>query len=150
MATQYRSWRLQQLQATSGERHLIVPRLVAGVPLFGIGLIHVFDPGAPMQPLVEAAGFPAPEILSPLAVAFELAAGAMLLIGLLARLGALLAIPVMVGAVYVHLAIGVWPNGASNEPPIVLPIVVVACAAYVVWRGPGRWSLDRRFLESAR
>jgi putative oxidoreductase len=144
MATQIRTWRLHDLQEAGAERHLIVARAVAGLPLLVIGLAHVFDEGARMTPLVEAAGFPAATLLSPVAVALELIAGALLLAGLYARLGAALAIPVMLGAVYAHIAIDVWPNGADQEPPIVLPLLVIACAAYVIWRGAGRWSLDRR------
>lgn len=77
-------------------------------------------------------------------VATEIVAGALLLLGLCARVAALVAIPTMLGAVYAHLAIGVWPNGPEREPPMALPIAVMVCAAYVVWRGAGRWSLDHR------
>jgi uncharacterized membrane protein YphA (DoxX/SURF4 family) len=54
----------------------------------------------------------------------------------------LLAIPVMLGAIYAHLAIETWPNGAENEPPMMLPMAIIAGAGYVFWRGAGRWSLD--------
>ena len=131
-----------ELQVTGGERHIIVPRLAAGLPLLAIGLAHVFDASAPMRPLVEAAGIPAATVLSPTAVAVEILAGTLLLVGLYARLGALLAIPTMAVAVYTHLAIDAWPNG--EEPPIALPVVVLACAGYVLWRGAGAWSLDRK------
>lgn len=130
--------------ATPAHRRLLVARLVAGLPLLGIGLAHVFAAEAPMRPLVEAAGFPLPALLSPLAVAAEIVAGVVLLAGRWIRVGALLAVPVMLGAVYAHVAIGVWPNGADREPPLVLPVTVMVAAAYVLWRGAGRWSLDRR------
>ncbi len=130
------------LRQTQPNRHLLVPRLVAGLPLFGIGLIHIIDPELRMDPLVEAAGLPLVSVLAPLAVAIEVVAGAMLLAGLFARIGALLAIPTMLVAIYAHLTIDVWPNGADNEPPILLPIVVAVCAAYILWRGAGRWSID--------
>jgi len=51
----------------------------------------------------------------------------------------------MLGAIYAHLVIDVWPNGPENEPPLALPIAVLLGAAYVAWRGPGRWSFDRRY-----
>lgn len=132
------------LRATGRHRHLLLVRLVAGLPLLAIGLAHVFVPDAPMRPLVEAAGFPLPTVLAPLGVAAEIAAGAMLLLGYWVRIGGLVAIPTMLGAIYAHLVIDVWPNGAENEPPLALPIAVLACAAYVVWRGAGRWSIDQR------
>jgi uncharacterized membrane protein YphA (DoxX/SURF4 family) len=65
------------------------------------------------------------------------------LLGLYARLGALLALPAMAVAVYAHLAIDTWPNSAG-EPPILLPILVFACASYVLLRGAGAWSVDSR------
>jgi len=150
MATRSAPWTAQGLQATGDERHLILPRLAGGLPLVGIGLAHVFDPGAPMTPLVEAAGLPAAELLSPLAVAAEILAGVLLLCGLYARLAAALAILTMIVAVYAHIVIDVWPNGPQNEPPIVLPLTVLVCAAYVLWRGAGRWSLDNLASSSGK
>jgi uncharacterized membrane protein YphA (DoxX/SURF4 family) len=135
---------VRRLRQTGAHRHMVVPRVVAGVPLLGIGIIHVIDPSLRMDPLVEAAGFPLVTVLSPIAVALEIIAGLSLLLGFWARLGGVLAVPVMLGAVYAHLAIDVWPNGAENEPPLALPLVVALCAAYVAWRGAGRWSLDAR------
>ena len=96
-----------------------------------------------MRPLVEAAGLPFVSLLAPLAVAIEIVAGVSLLAGVWARLGALLAIPTMAVAAYSHLAIDVWPN-AGGEPPLALPLAVLACAVYVLWRGAGRWSVDAR------
>jgi uncharacterized membrane protein YphA (DoxX/SURF4 family) len=134
----------QDLRTTAAHRHILVLRVLAGAPLLGIGLAHVLSPEAPMRPLVEAAGFPLAGLVSPVGVAVEIAAGLGLLLGLWARVAALLAIPVMLGAVYAHLVIDVWTNGAANEPPLALPIAVLVAAAYILWRGPGRWSLDRR------
>ena len=138
----------EDIQATGGERHIILPRLVAGLPLLAIGLAHVFDDTAPMRPLVEAAGLPAAALLSPLAVAIEIVAGALLLLGLYARLGGLLTVPTMLVAIYAHLAIDVWPNAGHEEPPLALPIVVLAAAVYVLLRGAGAWSLDRWFTKA--
>lgn len=131
------------LRTTGAQRHLLVARVVAGVPLLAIGFAHVIVPDAPMRPLVEAAGFPLPGVVAALGVAAEIVAGASLLLGYWARIGAVLAIPVMLGAVYTHLVLDVWPNEAQDEPPLALPILVMLAAAYVARRGAGRWSLDR-------
>lgn len=134
--------------ATGRYRHMVIPRVVAGVPLLGVGLIHAVDPAFGMRPLVEAAGLPFPAVLSPIAVAIEITAGAALLLGTWARIAGLLGALTMVVATYAHLAIDVWPNGAENEPPILLPLLIAAAAVYVAWRGAGRWSIDR--LRAAR
>ena len=137
----------RNLRATSAGRHVIVPRVIAAVPLLGIGLIHVFAEGLGMRPLVEAAGLPAPALLAPLAVAVEIVAGLSLLLGAWARLGAALALVTMAVAVYAHIVIEAWPN-AEGEPHLALPLVVMACAAYVLWRGAGRWNVDARRTPS--
>ncbi len=133
-----------RIRATGPHRRLLLARIVAGVPLLGLGLAHVVVPEAPMGPLVEAAGIPFAGMVAPVGVALEIVAGLSLLLGLWARIGGLLAIPIMLGAIYAHLVIDVWPNGPENEPPLALPIAVLLCTAYVVWRGPGPWSFDRR------
>ncbi len=62
------------LRATGAQRHTVVVRLVAGVPLLGIGMLHVVDPTTPMPPR-RAAGIPFAGLLSPVAVAVEIVAG---------------------------------------------------------------------------
>lgn len=133
---------IEAARVTGPARHLVIPRVVAGAPLLIIGLAHVFEDSAPMQPLVEAAGMPAPALLAPIAVAAEIAAGVALLLGAFARAGAVLAVVTMLAALYAHAAIDVWPNGAEDEPPLALPVIVLVCAAYVLWHGAGRWSVD--------
>ncbi|WP_203336757.1 DoxX family protein [Nocardioides limicola] len=133
-----------RLRQTGSHRLTVVARLVAGVPLLGIGIAHVVVPEAPMGPLVEAAGIPFAGLVAPVSVGVEIVAGLSLILGLWARVGGLLAIPTMLGALYAHLVIDVWPNGPENEPPLLLPIAVLVGAAYVVRRGAGRWSLDHR------
>jgi putative oxidoreductase len=137
-----------RLRATAPRRHLVLVRAVAGVPLLGIGLAHLLVADAPMRPLVEAAGFPLPALVSPLGVAAEIVAGVSLLLGLWARVGAALAIPTMLGALYAHLVIDVWPNGVENEPPLALPVIVMLACAHVLWLGAGRFSLDIRRVHA--
>lgn len=83
----------ERIRHTRPYRYTLLLRVVAGVPLLGIGLAHVFAPEAPMRPLVEAAGIPFAAVVAPVAVAIEVVAGLSLLLGLWARIGALLAVP---------------------------------------------------------
>ena len=72
----------------------------------------------------------------------EILIGLLLLLGFYARLGALVVIPMMVVATYVHLVVkdpSVFPLQPA-EP--VIPLVVLVLGAYVLWRGAGSWSLD--------
>ena len=119
-----------------------VVRILGGLPLLVIGISHVVWSGAAMQPLVEAMGLPMPGLLAPLAVAAEIGAGLSMLLGYRTRIGALLAVGTMAVAFYSHLAIEAWPN--PQEPPIALPLILLACGAFLLWRGSGRWSLDAR------
>jgi putative oxidoreductase len=144
------TWSLQDLRNTRPGRAPTLARAVAGLPLLAIGSAHVFVADAPMRPLVEAAGLPFPSLLAPLGVAAEIIAGLSLVFGLWARVGGVLAIPTMLAAIYAHLVIDVWPNGAANEPPLVLPIAVAVAATYVIIAGAGRWSLDHRHTTTNR
>jgi putative oxidoreductase len=134
---------LGALRATSPSLLPVVPRLIAGVPLTLIGFAHIFVPEAAMRPIIEALGLPFAALLAPLSVAAEIVAGLSILLGAWARVGALIAIPTMAVAFYSHLAIEEWPN-PDNEPPFLLPVVILVAAAVVLWLGAGRWSLDER------
>jgi hypothetical protein len=43
----------RDLRTTQRDRHVLVLRLVAGVPLLGIGAMHVFVPETPMRRSVD-------------------------------------------------------------------------------------------------
>jgi len=51
----------------------------------------------------------------------------------------------MLVATYSKLAIEEWPG--SIQPPIALPIVVLAACLVVLWKGAGAFSADRRAIE---
>lgn len=123
---------------TEALKHVIVARLIAGVPLLGIGVMHLIG-AAPMRPILEGAGIPLPGLNAVVAPLVEVAAGLMLLAGAGARIGGVLGAVTMLAALYAH-AVFTW----DDEPPIVLPIAVLAACLYVAWRGGGAWSVDAR------
>lgn len=125
------------IRSTAGLKHMIIPRLVAGLPLAGFGTLHLLG-AAPMRPILEAGGIPFVGFNAVFAPAVEVLAGVMLLLGAFARVGGALGAGVMVVALYTHIVAN-W----QDEPPMVIPALVLASCLYVAWRGGGAWSLDR-------
>lgn len=73
----------------------------------------------------------------------EMVTGTLLVMGVMARVNAIIIIGMMVVAVYVHLVVvdpSLFPL-QPNEP--VVPLAVLAMAIYVLWAGAGAWSVDR-------
>ena len=137
--------------STGGSRIVGVLRILAGLPLVVFGAMHLIGV-TPMGPLVEAAGMHMPDLAAIVAPVTQVVAGALLAIGLLARVGALGAIGVMLGAIYTHWKIpsDAWPvpvEGAPHTEPqalLYLAIGIVVVGLIVLWRGAGAWSVDAR------
>lgn len=73
---------------------------------------------------------------------FELILGLFLLLGHYSRVSALLVLPVMLVAIYVHLTVtnpGAFPS-QPQEP--YMPIAVIFMALLIVIKGGGSWSID--------
>ena len=117
---------------------LLAARLAAAVPLLAIGLQHLTG-AAPMQPILEGAGLPFPELGAVAAPIVEVVAGVLLLLGLFPRIGGLMAMGSMAGALVAHARFD-W----ADEPPLVLPIAVLLFAALVTAKGPGAWAIRAR------
>ncbi len=72
----------------------------------------------------------------------EMVTGIILIFGFFSRLASLVVIIMMLVATYVHAVVDdptLFP--LQPEAPII-PLVAVAMAAYVLWRGSGAWSID--------
>ncbi len=79
----------------------------------------------------------------------EVFLGVTLAVGLFARPAVVVVIGIMVVATYVHVAVqepSLFPLQPS-EP--IIPLIVIAMSAYILWRGAGAWSLDLRATQSA-
>ncbi len=77
----------------------------------------------------------------------EVVIGALLILGQFSRISALVALSIMIVATYVHLVVdnpAVFP--LQPQAPII-PLVAIAMALYVVWRGGGAWSADRKITR---
>ena len=129
-------------------------RLIAGAPLAIFGIMHLIG-AMPMTPLLEEAGLPMPGLMGVLAPIAQLLAGVLLLSGAFARVGGLLAIGTMIGALVTHLLIpnDRWPTPqddgtiAPGQEPVMMiaiAVVIILAAAFVLWRGAGAWGLDAK------
>jgi len=151
---------LEALRKTDGScKHVIALRVIAGAPLLFFGVMHLIG-AMPMRPLVEAAGMPAPGLMAVLAPLGQVLAGVLLLSGAFARVGALVAIGTMAGAVITHIRIpnDQWPvattdaaEGPWPEPVFMmfLAIGIIVIGAYILWRGSGAFGLDAKSSSEA-
>ena len=72
----------------------------------------------------------------------EIVLGVSLLVGIASRLGALVAIGIMLVATYVHVVVDdptLFPLQPS-EP--IIPVIIILMSLYVLCRGGGAWSID--------
>lgn len=129
---------LLAVRRTAALKHIVMARLIAGVPLVGIATMHLLG-AAPMKPILDAARIPLPDLNAVVAPIVEVMAGLLILSGAFARIGAVLGCATMAVAIYSHV-VADW----TDEPPIALPVAVLLASLYVLWRGGGAWSLDAR------
>ena len=73
---------------------------------------------------------------------FEVILGSILIIGHYSRISALVTLPIMLVAIYVHLTVtnpGAFPS-QPQEP--YMPIMVIMMALVIIIKGSGAWSMD--------
>ena len=144
------------LTKTTNQKHILVLRIIAGAPLFLFGIMHLVG-AMPMRPLIEAAGLPMPGITAIVAPLAQILGGALLLSGAFARIGGLVAIGTMLGAIVTHIKIpnDQWPTPSEVDPSIMVPgaeptmmlgiaAVIVLGSAYTIFKGAGPMSVDAR------
>jgi uncharacterized membrane protein YphA (DoxX/SURF4 family) len=135
---------LHSLRRTGPTAWPIAPRLVAALPLAGFGSFHMTGM-TPLMEILELAGIPFPSLNYFLAPALMVLAGLSLGFGFYTRLGAVLGTGAMIVATYSKLMITEWPGPV--EPPLALPLVVIAACVIVLVVGAGTWSLDHRAMR---
>ncbi len=78
---------------------------------------------------------------------FEIFLGISLLLGFYSRIGALMILPVMFVAIYVHLTVtnpAAFP--AQPQDPYI-PVAIIVMAFFVIKNGGGNWSMDLKSLD---
>ena len=126
----------------------LVARLAAAAPLVAIGVQHLTG-AAPLLPIIQGTPLPLPELNAAIGPVIQVVAGILLALGLFARVGALMGIGAMAVALFSHATFTPYvPVGATelfvwaDEPPIALPLAVLAATVLVAIRGAGRLSFD--------
>jgi len=79
----------------------------------------------------------------------EIALGLALGVGFVVRLAGVVVISLMTVATYVHIVVedpSLFPLQPSAP---VIPLIVIAVSAYLVWRGAEAWSLDLRTSQAS-
>jgi uncharacterized membrane protein YphA (DoxX/SURF4 family) len=139
------------IRETHDDKVAGVIRVSLGVPFLMTGVMKLAVPmlGDAFSRQLLAANLPFYALTVRLVPVAEIAVGALLSIGAFARLGGLIVIGMMAVATYVHIVVD-DPTAFPLQPsePII-PLVVIAMSAYVLWRGGGAWSLDLRATQAA-
>ena len=96
--------------------------------------------------LIEA-GIPFYTINYWLVPVFEIILGTILLIGYYSRIGAVMIIPIMSVAIYVHITVSNPAAFPAQPQEPFIPIAVIIMAVIVLVKGGGNWSLDLKTTE---
>jgi uncharacterized membrane protein YphA (DoxX/SURF4 family) len=134
---------------TTDNKLLIVPRILAGLPMLGFGVMHFVKPDH-FREIMIASGIPIVELNLYAAPAALVIGGVLLLLGLFSRVGGLLGIATMAVAIYSTvilsgMTVADLPGGLTEipkVPPLPLPVVVTVASLVVLVLGGGAWSLD--------
>jgi uncharacterized membrane protein YphA (DoxX/SURF4 family) len=134
---------------TTDNKLLIIPRILAGLPMLVFGVLHFVKPDH-FREIMIASGIPMVDVNLYAAPTALVIGGVLLLIGLFTRVGGLLGIATMAVAIYSTvilsgMAVGDLPGGFTEipkVPPLPLPVVVTVASLVVVVTGGGSWSLD--------
>ena len=78
---------------------------------------------------------------------FEIILGIILLIGYYSRIGAVMIIPIMLIAIYVHITVSNPAAFPAQPQEPIIPIAVIIMAIIVLIKGGGNWSLDLKSTE---
>ena len=78
---------------------------------------------------------------------FEIILGIILLIGYYSRIGAVMIIPIMIIAIYVHITVSNPAAFPAQPQEPFIPIAVIIMAVIVLIKGGGNWSLDLKTTE---
>ena len=136
-----RTLSLSPLARLAGLAPLAV-RIIVGIIMFAHGLQKLQVGPSGFGQGLAGMGVPAPELMAYVVTFVELVGGALLIVGLLSRLAALLlTIDLVVAILLVKLNVGlIAPQGSGAGAE--LDLALIAGFLVILLAGPGRFSLD--------
>ncbi len=78
---------------------------------------------------------------------FEIILGTILITGFYSRIGAVMIIPIMLVAIYVHITVSNPAAFPAQPQEPYIPIAVIIMAVIVLIKGGGNWSQDLKITE---
>jgi uncharacterized membrane protein YphA (DoxX/SURF4 family) len=131
---------LQRLRQTRPRKILLLPRLLAGLPLVAFSAMHFMNPQH-FRAILTAGGVPMVDVNVWAASSAEMLGGLLLLTGFFARVGGLLGVATMLPAILTSVRLAGVPD-APMVPPLPLPTMVLLASTVVLVLGGGAWSGD--------
>jgi putative oxidoreductase len=112
-----------------------IARIVAGLIFLGFGIAKFVNHRVEVDSF-ETYDLPSPDVFVYVIGGIEVVGGLLLVLGIAARLAALVLAGDMVGAIVV--------SGIAEGEPVSLTLapILLAIMAAVLWAGPGRWPSD--------
>ena len=143
---------LEDWRKTSNDKLGGVLRFVAGFIFLMAGLLKITVPSlaAAFSGQLSAANIPFPGLVEFSFPVIETVLGVLLLVGLHARMSALVAAMSMVVATYVHVVIDDPTLFPLQPVEPIGPLVLIAVLLYTVIRGAGAWSVDLKEIVRRR
>ena len=135
---------MKHVRQTSPNKLIGIIRIMLGIIFIMTGTMKLFlaDYGAAWSIQLIEAEIPLYTLNYWFVPVFEIFLGIILLLGYYSRIGALMILPIMLVAIYVHLTVsnpGAFPS-QPQEP--YMPIAIIIMAFIVLKKGGGNWSMD--------
>jgi len=137
---------IQRIRHTTPRKIILLPRLLAGVPLVVFSAMHFMNQEH-FRNILSAAGMPMVEVTVWAASSAEMLGGILILTGFLARVGGVLGVATMLPAILTTVRLASLPD-SPMVPPLPLPIMVLVASTVVLVMGGGAWSADARKNKS--
>lgn len=135
---------IKDLRQTSRSKIIGSIRLMLGVIFImtGVMKLTMADYGAAWSIQLIEAAIPFYDFNYWFVPVFEVVLGVFLLLGYYSRLGAVMILPIMLVATYVHLTV-FNPLAFPSQPQApIMPTAIILMALAVIKKGGGNWSMD--------